>query len=52
MMLADRLKKSISEIMELTTLELDLWSMWIKKEQDAANRQTRRSKISGNKRSR
>jgi len=47
MMLADRLKRPIQEIMELTVLELDLWSAWMKKEQDAANRQMRRMKTRG-----
>lgn len=48
MLLADRLKKPVQEIMELSVLELDLWSAWIKKEQDVANRQMRRMKTRGN----
>jgi hypothetical protein len=42
------LKRPIAEIMELSVLELDLWSAWIKKEQDVTNRQMRRMKSRGN----
>lgn len=45
MMLADRLKRPVQEIMELSVLELDLWSAWIKREQDAASRQMRKNKM-------
>lgn len=45
MMLADRLKRPVQEIMELSVLELDLWSAWIKREQDATNRQMRKNKM-------
>lgn len=47
MMLADRLKRPVKEIMELSVLEIDLWSAWIKKEQDVANKQMRRQKTRG-----
>jgi len=40
-MLADRLKKSVSEVMELTTLELDMWVAYLKLEAEAANKQMR-----------
>lgn len=50
LLLADRLKKSVAEIMELTTLELDLWAGWIRIEQDAANRQARQAKAKTNRR--
>lgn len=42
------MKKSVSEVMELSVLEMDLWSAWIKREQDATNRQMRRMKARGN----
>mgnify|MGYP003133472639 FL=1 len=44
-MLADRLKMPIKDIMELSVLELDLWSAWIKREQDATNRQMNKSRM-------
>lgn len=44
MMLADRLKRPVQEIMELSVLELDLWAAWLKKESDATNRQMKKSK--------
>ena len=40
-MLADRLKKSLSEVMELTTLEIDMWMAYIKSENEATNKQMR-----------
>jgi hypothetical protein len=43
-MLADRLKMPIAKVMELSVLELDLWSAYIKKEQDVANKQVRQMK--------
>jgi len=43
-MLADRLKMPIEKVMELSVLELDLWSAYIKKEQDVANKQVRQMK--------
>ena len=43
-MLADRLKKSVSEVMELTTLEIDMWIAYHKIEADAANKQMRQQK--------
>lgn len=45
MMLADRLKKPVGEIMELSVLEMDLWTAWIKNEQDVTNKQMRKSKL-------
>jgi hypothetical protein len=48
-MLADRLKMPIKDVMELSVLELDLWSAWIKKQQDYANQQMRRQRASGYK---
>lgn len=32
MILADRLKKSVAEVLEMTTLELDLWAAFFKVE--------------------
>lgn len=43
-MLGDRLKKSLSEVMELTTLEIDMWLAYIKSENDASNKQMRAMK--------
>ncbi len=43
-MLADRLKKSVSEVMELTTLEIDMWVAYLKIEAEAANKQMRQAK--------
>jgi len=43
-MLADRLKKSVSEVMELTALEIDMWIAYLKIEADAANKQMRQAK--------
>tara|TARA_R100001460_G_scaffold69509_1_gene110119 strand:- start:106 stop:252 length:147 start_codon:yes stop_codon:yes gene_type:complete len=45
MMLADRLKRPVQEIMELSVLELDLWAAWFKREADATNKQTQRNKM-------
>lgn len=47
MMLADRLKKPVEEIMELSVLEMDLWLAWIKNEQEETNKQMRKSKMQG-----
>jgi hypothetical protein len=44
MMLADRLKRPVQEIMELSVLELDLWAAWFKREADATNKQMRKDK--------
>ena len=46
-MLADRLKKSVREIMDLTTLELDLWVAYYKIESDANNEAARRARSKG-----
>ena len=51
LLLADRLKKSVSEIMDLTTLEMDLWAGWIKIQNDATNEHSRRQRAQ-NKRGR
>jgi|TARA_R100000479_G_C6374554_1_gene198487 hypothetical protein len=45
MMLADRLKKPVQEIMELSVLELDLWAGWLRKEADATNKQARKNRM-------
>ena len=45
MMLADRLKKPVQEIMELSVLELDLWAAWFKREADATNKQAQKNKL-------
>tara|TARA_R100001463_G_scaffold76347_6_gene130438 strand:- start:1716 stop:1862 length:147 start_codon:yes stop_codon:yes gene_type:complete len=39
MMLADRLKKSLEEVMQLSVLEIDLWIGYLRLEQQASNRQ-------------
>jgi|TARA_R110002012_G_scaffold318823_1_gene537834 hypothetical protein len=39
MMLADRLKKSLEEVMQLSVLEIDLWIGYLRLEQQAASRQ-------------
>jgi hypothetical protein len=38
MLVADRLKKSVAEVMELSTLELSMWSAYFKLEQDQTER--------------
>jgi hypothetical protein len=47
MMVADRLKKSISEVMEFSTLELSMWSAYYKLEQDQSERTMRQMKTRG-----
>jgi hypothetical protein len=42
MLLASRLNKSLEEVMGLSVLELDLWSGYIRHEQDLANKQVKR----------
>jgi hypothetical protein len=42
--LADRLKKSLSEIMELTTLEIGYWYEYLLMEQEEAKATMRRQK--------
>ncbi len=49
MLLADRLKRPLKDIMELSVLEIDLWSAWIRKEQDVAKQQMRRQRAGGYK---
>jgi len=49
-MLADRLKKPVLEIMNLTTLELDLWAAWFKLEAEATNGQMRKAKANSRRR--
>jgi len=44
MMLADRLKLTLSQVMELTTLEIDMWLAFITAEADAANKQMQKMK--------
>jgi len=44
MLVADRLKKSVAEIMELSTLELSMWSAYIKMEQDQMERTMKQQK--------
>lgn len=43
-MLADRLKKSLEEVMQLSVLEVDLWIGYLRLEQQANNRQMRNLK--------
>jgi len=43
-MLADRLKMSLSEVMGLTALEIDMWVAYLKIEADAANKQMRQAR--------
>lgn len=43
-MVADRLKKSLAEVMELTSLELSMWAAYIKMEQDDQKRTMRKAK--------
>jgi hypothetical protein len=44
-MLADRLKMPIKDIMKLSVLELDIWSAFIKREQEQASKQMRKDKL-------
>lgn len=44
MMLADRLHKSLEEIMQLSVLEIDLWLGYLRIEQQAASRQMKNLK--------
>ncbi len=44
-MLADRLKMPIEKVMELSVLELDIWSVYLKNEQDQINKQNRQMKM-------
>tara|TARA_B100000519_G_C14187082_1_gene411281 strand:- start:803 stop:961 length:159 start_codon:yes stop_codon:yes gene_type:complete len=41
MMLADRLKKSVEEILQMTTLERDLWAGFILYEHNESKKQSR-----------
>lgn len=45
MMLADRLKKSISEVMEFSTLEINMWAAYLKLEQDQQKRVMRKAQM-------
>jgi hypothetical protein len=45
MLVADRLKKSVSEVIELSTLELTMWSAYFKTESDQAERTMRQNKM-------
>jgi hypothetical protein len=49
-MLADKLHKSVEEIMGLSSLELDLWAAWIKIQQDASNEQLRKQRAESRRR--
>jgi len=49
-MLADKLNKSVEEIMGLSSLELDLWAAWIKIQQDVANEQMRKARAKSKRR--
>jgi hypothetical protein len=40
MMLADRLNKSVEEIIQLSTLEMDLWLGYMKYENDQEKKQS------------
>lgn len=44
MLVADRLKKSISEVIEFSTLELSMWSAYFKMEHDQTERTMRQQK--------
>ena len=44
MVVADRLKKSISEVMEFSTLELSMWSAYYKMEHDQTERTMKQQK--------
>jgi hypothetical protein len=44
MLVADRLKKSISEVMQFSTLELSMWSAYFKLEHDQTERTMRQTK--------
>jgi len=50
MMLADRLKKSISEVMEFSTLEINMWAAYLKLEQDQHKRVMRKAKMKNGRR--
>lgn len=44
--MADRLKKSVAEVLEMTTLELDLWAALYQVEQAEAKRSAMKQKRS------
>lgn len=44
MLVADRLKKSLKEVMQFSTLELSMWSAYFKMENDQAERTMRQQK--------
>ncbi len=44
LILADKLKKSLSEIMELSTLELEYWNEYLIWENEEARKTMRRNK--------
>ncbi len=44
MTLADRLHKSLEEVMQFSVLEIDLWVGYLKIEANAANRQMTQTK--------
>ena len=44
MMLADRLKKSLEEVMQLSVLEIDLWIGYLNLENDATNKQMNKAR--------
>jgi hypothetical protein len=48
-MLADRLKKSITEVMEMTTLEIQMWAGYILNENQERQRTMNASKNKGNR---
>lgn len=50
MMLADRLKKSISEVMEFSTLEINMWAAYLKLEQDQQKRVMRKAQMKNGRR--
>jgi hypothetical protein len=43
-MLADRLKMSLSEVMKLSTLEIDMWLAYIKLENEANNKAMKKAR--------
>tara|TARA_R110000796_G_scaffold94725_1_gene199627 strand:- start:3467 stop:3634 length:168 start_codon:yes stop_codon:yes gene_type:complete len=44
MVLADRLKKSIQEVLQMTTLEIELWAGFMLYEDEERKRQTSKQK--------
>jgi hypothetical protein len=45
MMLADRLKMTVEQILQMTTLELDLWAGYLKYEHDKHTNQQMKNNV-------